>query len=421
MGLQVKRTGSTDYGFYVKALICGEPGSGKTLTASTWPNPLYANAEGGLMSVAALNLPTVDITDSGVMLELKNALMQPPAVREKMLGTPVDTVIIDTIDEVARLLVKERLEQTNKDTMAIADWGWLGESLRSMIRAYRNLPLNVIFNCHLKSVEDADSGSQYFKPAIQGAMGDEIAGYVDIAGVLTARPITEVIEGKTHRRIVRLLQTFPDVKRPWIKDRSGKLPMEFIINFDDDYKRLHELIYGDIVDHQPEVQETIVQPSQVAPVVVEEPVVAEVEVEAPAPAPEPKKRASRAKKEAAPVPVAETPPAAAPEPEPAPTPEAEPEVATPEAEPVEAPVAATEEAPEDIPVAEEVAAAPAPAPAPEPEPEVAVPEPETTEASAHPVCEECGNPVENMDQAELSKIRFRQVLCRADFAARRKR
>lgn len=43
--MKIRRTGADDYGKYVKALICGEPGSGKTLISSTFPNPLYASAE----------------------------------------------------------------------------------------------------------------------------------------------------------------------------------------------------------------------------------------------------------------------------------------------------------------------------------------------------------------------------------------
>lgn len=419
MGLQVKRTGSTDYGFYVKALVCGEPGTGKTLTASTWPNPIYANAEGGLMSIASRDIPTVDITSSGVMLDLKNALSQSPEVREKMLGVPVDTVVIDTIDEVARLLVKERLEQGNKDAMAIADWGWLGEQLRSMVRAYRNLPMNVIFNCHLKSVEDADSGTQFFKPAIQGAMGDEIAGYVDIAGVLTARPITEVINGKNHRRIVRILQTFPDVKRPWIKDRSGKLPMEFPVNFEDDYKRLHELIYGDVVDHQPEVQQTIVQPAEETgeretgetgkPQVpagvpdagrVVESVVEKVKEAAAVVTEAPKKRGRPKKDEGKDAPEPEP---SAPESDPAPS---EPEVATPEVE--------------NVPVPTEVSSGPT-ADAVQEMTQESVPAPETPEKAAWETCESCGGQVESQDQAELAKLRFRKHLCRGCFATARQR
>lgn len=266
MNITVARTSDKEYGRYIKALICGDPGAGKTLISSTFPNPLYASAEGGLMSVADRAVPFVKIEASEQLQIIRANLSQPPEVRASLFGMPVDSVIIDTIDEVARLLVRERIESNKKEQMAMADWGWLGDQLRAIIRGYRNLDMHVVFTCHLKSAEDSETGRIYFKPAIQGAVGDEIAGYVDLALLLKAQPTTRVIGNDTERVLYRFLQTFPDPTHPWVKDRSGRLPQEFEVTFENDFDRMNTLIYGgeevEVEVATPEVEE---EPQEVTP------------------------------------------------------------------------------------------------------------------------------------------------------------
>lgn len=409
MALTVKRAGADDYGKWIRMLAFGNPGAGKTRTASTWPDVLYANCEGGLMSVADRQPATIDITHSSQMKELMDALGQTPAVRERLLGVPVQTVVIDTIDEVAKILVQERLKDERKDAFAIQDWGWLGDQLRNMVRGFRNLDMNVIFNVHLKSQEDSETGHTYFKAAIQGSMGDEIAAYVDLALLLVAKPVTRVVDGKNVRTVQRYFQTFQDAQHPWVKDRSGRLPMEFTVNFDDDYERMHRIIYSSVPSAGSTLA-TVATP------------------DAPAPAAAPARTTGPAKSDPQqPLPdqppAAETPAEAAPAPEPAPEPEVVPEP-TPEPEIVEE----AQVEPEPTPTV------PDPEPAPEPEESVPDsgtpdPEPETSESTAvqdNPderepweTCASCGGKVESKDQADLAFIRHKEHLCRSCFAERK--
>lgn len=366
MGLIVKRAGADEYGRSLKALIAGDPGAGKTRISSTFPNPFYANVEGGLMSVADRQVPYTDITSSEDLNALLQVLRQTPKARENVLKVPVSTVIIDTLDAVQKLLIDERKRNEKKESMAIADWGWLGDQLRMIVRNYRNLDLNVIFTCHLKTVEDSESGQTFVKPALQGAMGDEIAAYVDIAGLLKASPKSVVKDGKAVRTLQRLLQTGPDARHPWLKDRSGKLEIELEMNLTDDGVRLLKYIYGG---------------SPVAP---------SVAVEDVAPVPDPPK-------EAAPVATAET----------VTPPDLPVDVVKPTAEPVRPEVVAPPEqtlTPEPTP---DSSAPPALELVPEQVPEQQV---SNSTLNADMVCSDCGDPIESEDQRDLSQIRFRRAL-----------
>jgi hypothetical protein len=329
VGIQVRRTGSSDYGHYIKALIAGEPGAGKTLISSTFPNVLYASAEGGLMSVSDRDVALVDIKNSADLLELKSNLDQKASVREKFFGGPIDTVVIDTIDEVARILQKERTTETKKETLAMNDWGWFGDQLRGIIRRY--------------------------------------------------------------------LQTFPDARHPWIKDRSGKLPMEFPVNFEDDYKRLDHLIYGNVTEQVERERVAAAESTaslaaelaQEAPKVVE-PVQEKDQTPEPAAEPEKSLEQKMAEEDA----------------------KAEVAIAPSPAAVVDEPVVAQEP----------IVTAPEPTEPFTTPHEDSIPAPGTETAAADPMaCQGCGGQVENQDQVDLSQMRFRETLCRSCFVAKKKK
>jgi len=395
MALLVKRAGQDQYGNRIKVLLAGEPGSGKTRMSSTFPDVIYANAEAGLMSVVDRQPAFIDITSTEQLNELRIQLAQAPQAREKLLGVPVQTVIIDTLDSIQRMLVAERLKEEKKEAMAIADWGWLGDQLRAIVRAYRNLDLHVVFTVHVRTVEDSETGQTFVKSALQGAMQDEIAQYVDLAVLLRAQPTSKIVNGESRRVLTRILQTSPDSRHPWLKDRSGKLPMEMEITLNDDFFRIHSLIFP---------KEPRVAPSVVAP---------------PAPVPAPTPGAARAAREALKRPaqppatsmaVADPPTAVAAAPDAAEVPA---EIPSPEMETVtEAQSETLEEvAPESAHPLNGNGSAPAA--------EDSSPASTGTSAEAPKVCEVCGTEVESADQVELGLIRFRQVLCRAHFVAKK--
>lgn len=397
MALNIRRAGDADYPKRIRMLVAGPPGAGKTLFASTAPNVLYVNAEGGMMSVVDRQPNYHTLTHSSELMELRMALEQSPEVREKILGAPVDTIVLDTIDEIARILVRERLETTKKDVLAIADWGWLGDQLRGIVRGFRNQDVNLIINVHLKSTEDSESGRTIVSPAIQGAMGDEIPGYVDLALKLVARSMTRVTpDGQGIREVVRYFQTYPDLQHPWIKDRSGKLPLEFPVNFQDDWKRLDAMIYGPGTP-LPAEQQTVV-PVTVPAAIATPPAV----VDTPAPV-LPEEATTQTDVES---------PAETPQPEPQPvvvdTPVGPVDSATGEVLETERPLPPVEDDPHP------------------PLPEAKKPQPKTEKPPAQQegppwTCQKCGNEFDNPDQRDLSLIRFRALLCNPCFVEAKKK
>jgi hypothetical protein len=273
--LAVKRTSDADYPKFIKALICGPAGSGKTLLSTTFPNPWFISAEGGLMSIVERDIPYTVLPDKAgtstydALLEIKKRLEQPPSVRAKQFGFPVDTLVIDTIDEVSRLLLNEHKAAGKQPTLQ--DYGWLKDTLTLFVQGLRAMDIHVVLTCHLKSKEINEVAA--IVPAIEGGFSERVADYVDLALVLKSDVRTRPAGNTTERYLDRHLQTFPD-EIDWIKDRSGKLPFEFPVNFEDDYDRLATLIYG---EHIPPVTDVTASEAEAVVGVEPEPEVEEVQ------------------------------------------------------------------------------------------------------------------------------------------------
>jgi hypothetical protein len=380
MALKIRRTGSDDYSKHIKAIIFGEPGAGKTLMSSTFPQPLFVCAEPGLMSIADRDIPYVHVDSVADLIGIKNVLDQGPEVRDELIGFPINTVVIDTIDEVQKILIAERLKSEKKDAMTLPDWGWLSEKMQALIRGFRNLDMHVVFTCHLKESSDADSGRTYFKPGLQGGIADQIPGYVDLSLAIIPMIDTDVVDNQTVKVQRRYLHSFPTHNMSFLKDRSGKLPQVLEINFEDDFERINEFVYAGV--NLPDSSEIVVEDTEaLSALPSEEP---QVEQSAPAavaptPAPAAKKVASTVAKKVA---------AKTEEPKPSPVVDDGHKYVTAEGETV----LSRNELPDGV-------------------------VPILRGFDTNFFCEETGNEVESEDQADLSMIRFRRVLCRDAHAA----
>jgi len=431
MALKLHRTGADEYGKYLKVLIAGDPGAGKTRSASTWDAPLIASLGANLMSVADRSINYVDITSSADLAELRMLLANPPEVREQIFGYPVNTIVIDTLDHFQEVLVVERKAAFKLAEFGPGDWGWLNDEMAAMVRGFRNLPLHVVFHLHLKLTEDMLSGAVYFKPSLVGQMGDKIAAYVDVA--LAFKGDSTLVKGAdgeiTERVLRRWAQTYRDDQHPWIRDNSGKLPAEFEINFTDDFARLYEAVYAGL--NLPASGEArVLDVSQIAglrqgrieeglPAVVGAPSAADLKA---AEAKNAKPAVKPAKAAVIPTPMLPTPPTP-----PAPDEPVAPPIPVVPDEPTAVPT--IPDNPEfDVDVEPEAvaeAALIAELVAPEVTPEIAeeVVEELAKELAASAAttemlpCSRCGGEVETADQAEISQIRFHEgPMCRKCFA-----
>lgn len=192
MGIQLKSTGDVS-SQYVKFLIYGPSGAGKTTLIGTLPKPVVLSAESGLMSLRDKDIPFIEIS---TIDELKEAFVWCGSDEAK----DFDTIAIDSITEIAEVLLSEE-KKNNKDPRAA--YGALIDEMGTIIRAFRDLPKNVYMSAKVEKVQD-DLGKLLYGPSMPGSkLGQQLPYFFDEVYALR---VEKGDDGKT----MRMLQTDGD-------------------------------------------------------------------------------------------------------------------------------------------------------------------------------------------------------------------
>ena len=206
MAIKLKNTGSlAENG--VKLLVYGAAGAGKTTLIKTLPNVIVLSAEGGLLSIQDANLPYIEI---GSMEDLREAFTW---CKESNEGTGFESVVLDSISEVAEVVLHEELKK-QKDGRAA--YGEMNTTMQDLIRAFRDLPgKNVFMTAKLEKSAD-EMGRILYNPGMPGkSLTQGLPYFFD--EVLALR-VEKDAEGTTQRALMC------DSDGLWLaKDRSGKL------------------------------------------------------------------------------------------------------------------------------------------------------------------------------------------------------
>jgi len=203
-------------------LVYGRSGVGKTyLAGSSIAVPemnrvLFIDVEGGTMTLRKTfsDVETVRVKTWRNVQEVYDELYAG--------GHGFNTVILDSLTEIQKFNMSEimrNLIESGKDNMdmdvpSIREWGKNLEQIRRFVRAFRDLPVNVIFTALER--EDKDRmGRPVRLPSLSGKMAGEVAAFLDIVLYYTVKEV----DGQQ----VRVLQSVA-TESTIAKDRSGMLP-----------------------------------------------------------------------------------------------------------------------------------------------------------------------------------------------------
>jgi hypothetical protein len=225
---------------YAKVVLYGPPGSGKTTAAATWPKPLFLSAESGLLSIRdkAIDVWTIDQWE-----DLEGAFKFLKHEKHEYLS-----VVIDSLTEVQKKLNEyivrafPNVKRGYTDLVSESDWGANIDKMRKLCRAFRDLPMNVVFITLNQDVEV--DGEAVTRPALNGkTLPDELCGWVD-AVIYCPGPQKDE-EGVQHY----LGQTIPAKgRRAKIRVPSGAtVPAIIPLNF----TALHAAMFPEL--HKPHV------------------------------------------------------------------------------------------------------------------------------------------------------------------------
>ncbi len=201
---------------YLKTLIYGNYGVGKTTLACTalevpsMCDVLIINAESGDLSVEHMkNLDTITVDDFRTLGQINEFLKQHcrardegdidrlkalestlRGVEEEDIKVPrqYKTVVIDSLSELEAYCFNQLLGITDttrldEETQS-AEWAEYKKNNTMMlrvVRAFRDLPMNVIFICGEKYSQDETKKFKYV-PDMTGKLAKKIQGFMDMVG-----------------------------------------------------------------------------------------------------------------------------------------------------------------------------------------------------------------------------------------------
>lgn len=192
-----------------KLLIYGEAGVGKTVFASTAPNPIFLDAEDGMQSVRrkVARAPIQKWQDVQNVFAL---LVQGQH--------PYQTAVLDSLPEFLKLAMDnvvsaypKRRDYATQPT--VGDWGKALADFDHMIRAFKSLPMHLILTCSPATKQYA---SDFIRPQLSGRKTTrEVCRYMDIIGYMYTAAVDK------SRQDYLLSFRMEDCVT---KDRSGRLP-----------------------------------------------------------------------------------------------------------------------------------------------------------------------------------------------------
>lgn len=191
----------------VKILVHGQSGVGKTTLIGTLPNPVVISAEGGLLALADLEIPYLNVTS---MTELNEAYEWLASSKE---ADQFQSVAIDSISEIAEVVLNTEKKLTKDPRQA---YGALQEQMTDLIRAFRDLPRKHVYMSAKTEKATDENGRILYSPSMPGnKLGQMLPYFFD--EVLALR-VERDSDGATHRGLMC------DSDGLWTaKDRSGKL------------------------------------------------------------------------------------------------------------------------------------------------------------------------------------------------------
>ena len=206
----------------VKCLVYGKSGVGKTSTALTLDpkTTLIISAESGLLPLRGCQ---IEVWEMEGWEDVQNSYME---LLKEENQRRFKTIFIDSLTEIneqakEQIVKKDRpalkgqdIGKVYDDLMTMQDYGLLATRMTRMIRAFRDLPYNIVFTCLEDSVKDELTGAISMAPSINGKLAVNIAGYFDEV----FRMVTKETDDKASRWFLT------EKSEKWIaKDRSGRL------------------------------------------------------------------------------------------------------------------------------------------------------------------------------------------------------
>lgn len=193
----------------IKMLVHGQAGIGKTCLCASLPRPIIISVESGLLSLAPLDLPAIEVSS---LDDLEEAFRW---VTESEESKNFDSICLDSISEIAEIVLSN---EKGKEKDPRKAYGNMQDMMMDLVRSFRDIPgKNIYMSAKQERIQD-ESGRILYGPSMPGQKLAQQLPY--LFDEIFCYQIVKDQNGVPQR----VLLTQPDGISQ-AKDRSGKLDM----------------------------------------------------------------------------------------------------------------------------------------------------------------------------------------------------
>jgi len=198
---------------YIKVLIFGKYGIGKTPLAATAPNPVIIDSERGTLSLGMQDLPKIEVNTF-------DDLMEAYEIIKSKRGKVWETVVLDSGSEIAEKVLQHLKDEQGTKMDKRAAYFELEEKTLKVFRKFMQLDKHLIVTAKLK-VAELD-GTEKYRASFPGkALVEKVPYLFDEVFCLRFNEEDATKESEEDE-IYKVLQTQPDDDYD-AKDRSCQL------------------------------------------------------------------------------------------------------------------------------------------------------------------------------------------------------
>lgn len=183
----IKRSHEVDLNAIYQVLLYGKPGSVKSTTACSAPEPLLVDVDRGIQRIHAPSRP--------------GAYIQPQTYQELLDDLSGDlsefkSIIIDTLGRLLELMTSHAPKVNSKfiqsdGTLTQKGWGWLGNEFHRFAEMLRSKGKHVIYVAH--ATEEQDGESKVYRIDAGGRAKKEIFKDMDLVGFMEIQGTTPMV------------------------------------------------------------------------------------------------------------------------------------------------------------------------------------------------------------------------------------
>lgn len=197
---------------YQSAVLFGQFGAGKTKFAASWPKPFFIAAEDGMLTLLKEDIPYIKLNPEFSIYQTVMEIFANAAMRAGPFED-VQTLVIDSISKLHRMVKQEILEESGREKAEFDDWDKLRSRMNRLNNFFIRLPYNRLAICTEALKED--KFEKVLKPTfnIDGGFRDDMPGEYDHVWYFGKRQVgrvnkfimnTDDFRGRTAKRRVEL-------------------------------------------------------------------------------------------------------------------------------------------------------------------------------------------------------------------------